>query len=480
MNTLVPIQNAQGPLAMRQRLQAGQSLNKNFSEGVRDAFPILSIKGKVFRARVGGQEQALIDPQTQAPVPYLDVVLVNASQYLAKSYYAKGFTDGDMDAPTCWSLDSIRPDPSVVNKVNPVCGTCPMNVFGSRITEGGKAAKACQDARRVAVVMPHQLLNANEAPLVFLLRVPQSSLKNLKNHAEELARYSFEPQGCVTRLAFDYKEAYPKLLFNFVAPLNDPQYAQVFDLAHSSFVEGMLKAPDFDTAASTGPVQDPMTQHTGIGGLAPQVGPVLYPVQPEPGIAANVPSQPFHDMSTQPNLSQPIHASPMPQPAGTVVTHPEPVQLHVVPNNLIDLPDGRRFDTVTKQYVEPPQPKVQMPELDPNVVALPEGKFFNTSTRQYVEGPHLGAKEYVAPEIKPRAKKAVPKKDEALAAAVPPKVEAKPAEPVQQAAPEPAQSSPQAIPEEQPHSNGADTKPTVGAAPQSLENILTSLIPPVN
>jgi hypothetical protein len=82
------------------------------------------------------------------------VVLVNASPNLAKSYYVKGFVDGDLNPPDCWSLDSLRPDASVVNKINPTCLDCPMNAFGSRVTPDGKAAKACSDARRMAVVLP--------------------------------------------------------------------------------------------------------------------------------------------------------------------------------------------------------------------------------------------------------------------------------------------------------------------------------------
>jgi len=67
VSNIVPIGNAQAPMAMRQRFQQGTALNNNFSDGVRDAFPILSIKGKVFRARVNGQEQALIDPASGTP-----------------------------------------------------------------------------------------------------------------------------------------------------------------------------------------------------------------------------------------------------------------------------------------------------------------------------------------------------------------------------------------------------------------------------
>jgi len=450
VSNIVPIGNAQAPMAMRQRFQQGTALNNNFSDGVRDAFPILSIKGKVFRARVNGQEQALIDPASGTPVPYLDVVLVNASKFLAKSYYAKGFTEGDFDAPTCWSLDSIRPDASVVNKVSPVCGTCPMNAFGSKITESGKAAKACQDARRVAVVMPHML--SGQEPLTMLLRVPQSSLKNLKNYAQMLERHQFEPNGCVTRLAFDYQEAYPKLLFNFVQPLDDATYQKVVDIAESPQTASMLQAPDFDMAASTGPVQDQGTQHTGLGGLAPQAGPVLAgaPVQAQQAGPVMQPDPTLNQVQPQQTAKPDLRVV---QPSSTIIT----------------LPDGKRFDTSTGQYVEETPKQAEMPELDPATVKLPDGKYFNTATQAYVSGPEKGAGEAKAEAPLTRQRRT-----------------RKSAEQPAQEATEPAQASPDPKPEPEqqpaeqaatPNGHDKDIKPAIAGTPPGLDEILRKLMP---
>ena len=136
MSNIVPIDQAARSISplMRQRMAEGKGVNSNFSDGIRDAFPTLSIKGKVFRARISGQETPFIDPQTRQPIAFLDVVMVNASRTLAKTFYERGFSEGDMNPPDCWSLDSVRPDPSVANKQSLVCGTCPKNAFGSRIS----------------------------------------------------------------------------------------------------------------------------------------------------------------------------------------------------------------------------------------------------------------------------------------------------------------------------------------------------------
>lgn len=387
-NDLVPIDQATGPRAMTVRREQKLATNMNFSDGVRDAFPLLSIKGKVFRVRIAGVETAFVDPATKQAVAALDVVLVNASRNLSKSFYIKGYTEGQLDAPDCWSMDSLRPDPSVANKVSISCVACPMNAFGSRITEAGKQAKACQDARRIAVVMPHQL--GIDEPLVMMLRVPATSLKNLKAYAQLLDRHGFEPNGCVTRIHFDYVDAYPKLVFNFVSPLSDQQYGKVIEMADGTLVTGMLQAPDFDAAPSVSP-----KPNDNVGGLVPQQGPVLEDptiVNKGPVLQAAVgPVQ-----TTTPGL-----AAALQQVAGDPVQTVQPVQnVQSVATTVIELPDGKLFDTATGQYVERPQPQ-QMAALDPDTITLPDGKYFNKQLRAFVNGPEVGAKPVDAPAAPP-------------------------------------------------------------------------------
>lgn len=454
-NQIVPIDQASTmvPALARQRAQQGITANKNFEEGIRDAFPLLSVKGKVFSARISGQSTPFLDPATRQPYPFLDVVLVNASRNLSKAYYIKGFAEGDMNPPDCWSLDSIRPDPSVAQKVCATCTACPMNAFGSKITEDGKQAKACQDARRVAVMMPHQL--GQENALVLMLRVPQSSLKNLKAYAELLSRHGFEPGACVTRIAFDYQVAFPKLLFNFVAPLNDAQFEKVVAVADSPQTTAMLMAPDFEQAPSTAP-----RQAETVAGLVQQEAPVL------PGIT---------DEPTQ-------QTSPL--PAGVVTQQQAAPILQAVPAGVIELPDGTLFNPATGQYVERPQPQ-NMPEDDPATIALPDGKFFNTATQKFVVAKHKGAAEVGAapPATKRTRAPNKPKEPQATTAAA-----ATTAQPQQQGQAAPvAQSQPndnaaqldlvtainQAAGESAPVNGAA----TVTSASPSLDEVLKAIMP---
>ena len=243
---------------------------------------------------------------------------------------------------------------------------------------------------------------------------------------------------------FDRDAAFPKLIFNFVAPLSDPEYQNVLELSEGQKVKGMLQAPDFENAPSTPPVQvDTMA------GMVRQAPPVLTPVQA---------AEPFHDMTTQrpePRMQQPEHTNPRVQPT-----------LEAVPDaGLIELPDGKLYNPTTGLYVERPQPKVQMPELDPDVIKLPDGKFFNKKTGAYVNGPEIGSKP-AGPEpvtTKPKKAKAAPK------------VEANPAAAVVQAVAEQVKDAPA-----EPQNNGEDIKPTVAAAPRSMDEILMNLGKPAN
>lgn len=439
-NNVVPIGQAKRPAGMSERLKAGTSINKNFARGVTDSFPRLSIKGKVFRIRMDGEERPLLDPNTRAPYQALDVVLVNGSELLARSYYEHGYEEGDMERPDCWSLNSIKPDAAVPEKVNPTCPDCPMNVFGSKITDSGKAVKACQEYRRVAVLMPSHLQHPDQKdPLIFMMKVPQASLKNLKKYAENLERLGWEPAACVTSLQFDYDVAFPKLKFEFVDGLNDAEYKEVVGLAEGPQVKSMLEAPDFDAAAN------------------PEQGPA---VKPEP-----------RKRQAGPVMEEKVDTTPPPErPAKTAATGPKikPDIKEASPSGLIELPTGELFDPATGEYVQRAAQGVDMPQPDPDTIELPDGRFFNQKLKKFVTGPQVGAQEKiedVVPERPARKTRGRPKKEAA------PEPEA---EPVAEA----TEASPQ---DQEVEVEGEATPPssTNGAtpAPEDLEDILKSVLP---
>lgn len=459
MNNIVPINQAKMPAAMAARIAAGQATNKNFSDGIRDSFPVLSIKGKVFRIRKDGQETPLVDPATRQVIPFLDVILVNASRGLAKSFYKSGFTDGDLNPPDCWSLDAVKPDPSVVNKVSPTCANCPMNVFGSAQSQDGnkRGGKACSDAKRIAVMMPGHL--GTPEPLLFLLRIPATSLKNLKAYTDLLARQGWEPAACVTRLQFDYQQAYPKLEFHFVDSLDDGEYQEVVDHAESVFIASMLDAPEFDATASHPPVNPAVQPRVRQEAPVLDANQTVAPTQAE--AAAPVPQR-----------RAPAQAAPVETAAPVQQTQAAPVA-RAVDNVLIELPEGNYFNPATGEYVDAPPAQVEMPSIDPNTHALPDGKFFNTAIGKYVTNQNVGAP--AVSDVAPPAKRTRAKKEPASSPVA--------AQPVaqQEAAAAPEANGRQQVSMDMAPANDQQA-PDVGnggvqPAPQDLEQMLAGLIP---
>ena len=226
---------------------AERSSASNFTDGVADSFPRLSIRGKAFWVQINGKElrAGSVDPNKGAIV---DVVLVNASRQLAKTYYAKPFSSGDREMPDCWSLDSIRPDQSIVKPVNPTCQDCPKNAFNS--APSGRGGKACQDSKRVIVTTADQLAN-QEPPLP-----PDASAPAVAEEPEEprqkLAFHGYtEPYSCVSRMSFDMRRSSsPRCSSDFVEPLTDEEFEAAEMLAGSKKVNGRCVTPHFDNAAS--------------------------------------------------------------------------------------------------------------------------------------------------------------------------------------------------------------------------------------
>lgn len=383
---IIPFAKATPPKAMLERRQQGRSLARNFIDNVQDSFARLSIRGKVFSIRSGGEEEPYINPQTDKPYQELEVILVNASEFMAKTYYKHGFDSKakSFDPPDCWSLDAIKPDPTVQEKQNPTCPDCRWNFLGSAPGRepGKRGGKACADSRRVVVIRPDHVGTIN--PQVLLLQVPQTSLRNLRNYVQLLDNYGWEPEAVVTKVSFDYVEAFPKLEFIGGRPLSEDEFEEVSKLADSDMVRAMLKtAPQFDDVASqpaNSDVDRSAREREEMQRPAAEAR-TEAPAEPAPAAAAEPKKR------GRPKAS-PKAAEPEPEPAEAAAAP----DLRVVPPGAYRLETGELVDEETGEPIPEPAAKVQMPELDPDTKQRTDGRYWNKRLKKFVVGPELGAR----------------------------------------------------------------------------------------
>lgn len=270
MSTELTLPAGFGPVA---NVMAGKTgKNDDLSSGVSSSFGIVGYKGKVWSNRFGGKEDILMREDGDGPRGSIEVVFVKAAPAVSKIYYKGGFVDGTNAAPDCWSANGVIPDASVVAKVNPTCADCPMNAWGSRVSDAGKQNKACADSRRAAVVplgdMDNDLFNG---PM--LLRIPAASLKDLKAYGDLLDTHGYPYFAVGTRISFDPKEAYPKFVFSAIRPLNEAEAKKVLELREDRRVQVILNET-VDTAGATSegsalPPASPFEPEAGAAAVAP-------------------------------------------------------------------------------------------------------------------------------------------------------------------------------------------------------------------
>lgn len=265
----------------------GQAEFDEFAGGVTSGFPIITYRGRVWRVKKGGVEDIYLNEQQEA-VQSVEVVFLKSNPMPSKVHYDDKYTEGDSGPPRCWSAGGIKPDANVTDPIHPVCATCPNNVWGSKITEAGKPARACSDVRRTAVSFAWQLAEVQagtRSPTdvdVFLLRVPPASLNPLKDYAEMILKpKGIAPYMLVTRVGFDNAVSYPKLTFTAARFLGDQEFAVASTLrggAESSRIlqEATEMAPD-DVAGTTAGQSDVSAAPAQAAAEAPAPAPATSP-----------------------------------------------------------------------------------------------------------------------------------------------------------------------------------------------------------
>lgn len=313
MSNIVPFVGGRPPAVFQNRVS---TMTAAAQAGVQASFAVVAYKGKNWRLKYHGEETVLMDDQRR-PVPDLDVVIVGVSPSISKQFYEKKFTEGSDEAPDCFSVDGIAPDPSSPKKQCATCGVCPKNAWGSRITDDGKKGKACQDSRRLAIVPLADPMNeVCGGPM--LLRIPPMSLNNLANYAKFVEMKGAGLECVATRLKFDVDMAYPRIQFEALGWLDDAQAALVVGpdgksgICADPLIDRMLV--DAVSEATHDPASAPAQEQTDA--LA---GPAPAAVQARVEAAAVAPAQPEWP---GPSVGQPVAAAPAPAPAATTKAKP--------------------------------------------------------------------------------------------------------------------------------------------------------------
>lgn len=287
MNAIVPTQF--GPVSSR---FATAPVDESLGAGIASAMPVLSIKGKVFSLKHRGEVTTLMRPDGDGARSSLEVVLVKASQTLSKIFYERGFVDGSTEPPDCWSTNGVTPDATAPKKQAAACAGCPRNAWGSRVTDSGKQGKACADSKRLAVVPLTDIDNEIYGGPI-LLRVPAASLNELKSYGDRMHALGYPYYTIGTRISFDVKEAYPKLLFREIRPLTDEEADKVLALRDGDAVKRVLnEAQDFHTSDAT----------------AEKPAPKLNFEQPTPEPTRQAPEQPKETRHVEPPVPEELAA----------------------------------------------------------------------------------------------------------------------------------------------------------------------------
>lgn len=290
-------------------------VENTLAAGIPASFGIISYKGRTWAVRYRGNVTHILAENGRDPAFSIEICLLKSSPAVSKTFYEQRYVEGNTDAPDCMSTNGVIPDANSPKKQSPTCATCRNNVWGSRLTPDGKAAKACADNKRLAVVlMPNMLDERFGGPL--LLRVPPASLQDLASYGNALAQHGYHEHSIVTRVAFDLNEAYPRFIFSPVRPLSDNEADIAIDLRQSAEVSRILaEALEYVSPAEQ---QAPFFEQQQQPAPAPAAAPAprqRAPRQPQTiqatAVAPAVPaSQPAHQSAPNQQSEPTVSSAP--------------------------------------------------------------------------------------------------------------------------------------------------------------------------
>lgn len=246
-SSLIPFDSQEHlPAYLQGRPDNAPSINDDVVRAA--AYPVLSIKGKVFAIKKDGQKKIITKPNEPDEFAQSLGVVIARSNLKTSVYYAKEFSEGDSEGqvPDCYTNDLVTPSVHAREPQSKKCATCPHRVWGTRMSRDAKPGeekkgRACSDQGRLAVTAPDRLDKPEEA---MLLRVPPASLKNLREAVKLIDQRKLDYNMVVMKISFDPEAASPLLKFKPIGILNDADYAKSKALYDHEVVRAIVGVDD--------------------------------------------------------------------------------------------------------------------------------------------------------------------------------------------------------------------------------------------
>ena len=251
MSNLIPFDSAKLPASIAKAFSISFD---DFSTGQKGGFPVISIKGKVFHIKRGDEKTLVTKPDSDGePAASLEVIVLKTHPGVAKTYYSKGFREGSVEKPDCYSNDGTAPAADAQSPQAKKCAACPHNQWGSKITEDGKKGKSCADVKRLAVAPAGQINDP------MLLRVPAASLKTWDQYVDLLKKRGVPPPAVVTKVGFDYTVAHPALTFKPIGFIDEAMAVEVKEVLDTDAVQNIIGGAPTAAEVDNGEAETPKT-----------------------------------------------------------------------------------------------------------------------------------------------------------------------------------------------------------------------------
>lgn len=128
----------------------------------------------------------------------LEVIIVDSSPFMRRSYYAGTYESGSKDAPDCYSQRGDKPSDAAKYKQHATCALCPKDAWGSADKGKGKACKSFKD---IVIMAPKLTGDA-----LFVLDIPPTSLKSWAAYVGSFRGVNLDLHQVKTEIRFDLSD----------------------------------------------------------------------------------------------------------------------------------------------------------------------------------------------------------------------------------------------------------------------------------